>query len=223
LTELRTSDDPRAEAALFEALGDANPFVRQCAARTLVQRDPGRPVEPLLERLRRAAGSDATGPLSAQELARFWLSGLKSIDAVGMLVAELESRDPRRRADAAFGLGQTGDEAALAPMLRAAEDPDPEVRAATIGALRVGCFRGGNETFPALEAAGDDPDPRLRRAATRPGLDVFAFDPWLNARAEAGWARAARVRGRLRRRTAAGLALGLPLVAVGFLRLARRR
>ncbi|MGW5733097.1 MULTISPECIES: HEAT repeat domain-containing protein [Streptomyces] len=83
---------------------------------------------------------------------------------IAFFLRELETGDTWRRAAAAKGLGKLGDAEHAAVLVRAADDPAPEVReGAAVGLGRLGVRAGAAHTLSALM---NDVDPWVRRKAS---------------------------------------------------------
>jgi hypothetical protein len=158
-------DEPDAEALLWRALGDRDETVRASAASSLIRRDPRRPVGPLLAALRHSepgtvVASAAETP-TAEEIVRFDLAQLKSVDVVPTLVEALASAPAELRHQVVRRLGQTQDARALAPLTAALADADPQVRYAAPFAL----MWLGEAAAPALIEASQSGDEQMRSHA----------------------------------------------------------
>lgn len=124
--------DPRAAAALMDALKDSDKEVRETAMHALVQaRDP-RMLEPLV-----AALKDASPDV--REQAVFGLGQLHDPRAVEPLMTVLHDTNPDVRQNAVFALGQLRDKRAVEPLISALKDGNADVRqqaAFALGQLR---------------------------------------------------------------------------------------
>ena len=124
--------DPRAIAALMDALSDADKEVRETAMHALVRaRDP-RMFEPLV-----AALKDSSPDV--REQAVFGLEQLRDARAVEPLMTVMHDSNPDVRQHAAFALGQLRDKRAVEPLISALKDSNPDVRqqaAFALGQLR---------------------------------------------------------------------------------------
>ena len=124
--------DPRAVAALMDALKDSDKEVRETAMHALVQaRDP-RMFDPLV-----AALKDASPDV--REQAVFGLGQLRDPRAVEPLMSVLHDTSPDVRQNAVFALGQLRDKRAVDPLISALKDTTPDVRqqaAFALGQLR---------------------------------------------------------------------------------------
>jgi len=113
--------DPRAVAALMEALKDTDKEVRETAMHALVQmRDP-RIFEPLV-----AALKDASPDV--REQAAFGLGQLRDHRAVEPLTSVLHDQTPDVRQQAVFALGQIRDPKSVEPLISALKDENADVR-----------------------------------------------------------------------------------------------
>jgi len=128
----------RAEPALMQALSDDSLFVRSFAANALIAIDRERPPEPLIERLRAAAGREGSGGAAApdaEEIVELGLMSLRSLPLVEHFSEWLRSPDSARRWQGAIVLGGSGDERAIEPLARALVHDDGRVRGMVIAGL----------------------------------------------------------------------------------------
>jgi len=113
--------DPRAAAALLEALKDTDKDVRETAMHALVQmRDP-RMFDPLV-----AALKDASPDV--REQAAFGLGQLRDPRAIDALTTVLHDSNADVREQAVFALGQLRDRRSVDPLISALKDEHPDVR-----------------------------------------------------------------------------------------------
>ena len=145
--------DPRAVAALIEALKDSDKDVRETAMAALADvRDP-RVFEPLMGALHDASpdlrekaafglgrlrDKRAVEPLSAiltkdenasvREQAAFALGQIRSAEAVDPLISALHDKNADVREQAAFALGQFRDQRSVDPLISLLKDEDADVR-----------------------------------------------------------------------------------------------
>ena len=114
----RKAADPRAVAALMEALKDTDKDVRETAMHALVQmRDP-RMFEPLV-----AALKDTSADV--REQAVFGLGQLRDPRAVDPLTTVLHDSNADVRQQAVFALGQLRDKRSVDPLISALKDEKP--------------------------------------------------------------------------------------------------
>jgi HEAT repeat protein len=158
-------DEPDTEALLWRALGDRDETVRASAASSLIRRDPRRPAGPLLAALRQSEPgtvvASAAGTPTAEEIVRFDLAQLKSVDVVPTLVEALASGAAELRHRVVRRLGQTRDPRALAPLTAALTDADQQVRDAAPFAL----IWFGEAAAAALIDASQNGDEQMRSHA----------------------------------------------------------
>ena len=122
----------------MEALSDDSEFVRLRAVNALISIDADRAAEPLIERLRAAAGrggSEGAAAPDAEEIVELGLMGLRSLPLVEFFSEWLRSPDEGRRWQAAIVLGGSGDERAIEPLARALVDDEGHVRGLVIAGL----------------------------------------------------------------------------------------
>jgi HEAT repeat protein len=166
---------------LLDLLDDADARVRAAAAEALAGCG-AKPGERLREALRRETDSAAR-----RAMIHALGAGGGGSEAIGDLVALLESDDVGVRFAAASALGETRDPDALAPLLGALGDPAREVQAAALRALgRLGDPRAGEPLVRRLDAGGRD----LRRtaaAALREIAPAAARDRLLRALDDRDW------------------------------------
>jgi beta-lactamase regulating signal transducer with metallopeptidase domain len=113
--------DPRAVAALMEALKDSDKEVRETAMHALVQmRDP-RIFEPLV-----AALKDSSPDV--REQAVFGLGQLRDPRAVDPLTSMMHDPNADVREQAVFALGQLHSPKSVEPLMSALKDENPDVR-----------------------------------------------------------------------------------------------
>jgi HEAT repeat protein/beta-lactamase regulating signal transducer with metallopeptidase domain len=148
--------DPRAAAALIEALKDTDKEVRETAMQALVQmRDP-RMFEPLV-----AALKDASADI--REQAAFGLGQLRDARAVEPLAGALKDTNPGVREQAVFALGQLRAASATEAIIVAVKDTNPDVREQAVFAL--GQIRDRRAVEPLISALKDAaPDVREQAA-----------------------------------------------------------
>ncbi|OZM69952.1 hypothetical protein CFN78_27790 [Amycolatopsis antarctica] len=140
--QLVSADDPGLDDALmrFQAAGYLRPRVRQLACRLLVQRDPHRDPAPLLHTPLRP--SDEHGSLfrrTARPLVveyAYGYSRLHALEPLRRYPEILAGGGLDARLNAAVGLGDTGDLAALDTLAGALADRHPAVRSAAADAVR---------------------------------------------------------------------------------------
>ena len=148
--------DPRAAAALMEALKDTDKEVRETAMHALVQmRDP-RMFEPLV-----AALKDTSADV--REQAAFGLGQLRDVRAVEPLSAALKDTTPDVREQAVFALGQLRAASATEAIIVAVKDSNADVREQAVFAL--GQIRDRRAVEPLISALKDAaPDVREQAA-----------------------------------------------------------
>ncbi|MGH9410329.1 MAG: HEAT repeat domain-containing protein, partial [Vicinamibacterales bacterium] len=138
--------DPRAAAALIEALKDSDKDVRDTALSALVNmRDP-RVLEPLMSALK---DSDA----DIRQKAAFGLGQLRDARAIEPLTGALHDSVPDVRQQAAFALGQIRDRRAAAPLASALKDENADVRQQA--AFALGQLRDPSAVDPLVIALND--------------------------------------------------------------------
>jgi HEAT repeat protein len=126
--QLTESDDPASEEVLWGLLDDPDEQVRDSAASSLIHRNPQLDAAELLQRLRRS--SDGSPP-TADEILRYGLSGLKSVDVVSPLIEALDSAGRPDRPDLLFALAKTQQPAALEPLRARLNSEDADTRRKT--------------------------------------------------------------------------------------------
>ena len=148
--------DPRAVAALIEALKDTDKDVRETAMQALVElRDP-RIYDPLV-----AALKDASADV--REKAAFGLGQLRDVRAVDPLMGALRDASPDVREQVVFALGQLRDRRAVEPLISALKDEKPDVREQA--AFALGQLRDPRSVEPLVIALKDaDGDVREQAA-----------------------------------------------------------
>lgn len=138
--------DPRAAAALMEALKDPDKGVRETALSALVNmRDP-RIFDPLTVALK---DSDP----DIREQAAFGLGQLRDPRAIEPLTAALHDSSPSVRQHAAFALGQIRDSRAVGPLTAALRDDNASVRQQA--AFALGELRDASAVDPLVGALKD--------------------------------------------------------------------
>ena len=148
--------DPRAVAALMEALKDSDKEVRETAMHALVQLHDPRMFEPLI-----AALKDASPDV--REQAVFGLGQLRDPRALEPLTTVLHDSNPDVRQQAVFALGQLRDKRAVSPLISALKDENPDVR--EHAAFALGQIRDGSAVEPLVIALKDsNPDVRAQAA-----------------------------------------------------------
>jgi beta-lactamase regulating signal transducer with metallopeptidase domain len=128
----KRSADPRAVAALLEALEDVDKEVREQAMHALANLRAPEAIGPM-----RAALKDASPDV--REQAAFALGQMRDKDSVDALAAALRDENASVREQAAFALGQIRDRRAVAPLGAALKDANANVReqaAFALGQLR---------------------------------------------------------------------------------------
>jgi len=110
---LAESDDPASEGVLRDLLDDPDEQIRVSAASSLIHRNPQLDAADLLRRLR--SSSDGSPP-TADEILRYHLSGLRSVDVVSPLIEALDSGARPDHRDLLFALAKTQQPAALEPL-----------------------------------------------------------------------------------------------------------
>lgn len=151
----RKAADPRAVAALMDALKDSDKDVRETAMHALVQmRDP-RMFEPLV-----AALKDASPDV--REQAVFGLGQLRDPRAVDPLTTVLHDSNADVRQQAVFALGQLRDKRSVEPLISALKDENPDVRGQA--AFALGQIRDG-KAVEALVVALKDSNADVREQA----------------------------------------------------------
>jgi HEAT repeat protein/beta-lactamase regulating signal transducer with metallopeptidase domain len=147
--------DPRAIAALTEALKDVDVEVREAALTALIQLRHADIYEPLVAAL--ADASDDIRELAAMGLGR--LGDLRSLEA---LAKALDDRSASVREQAIFALGRLKDKRSAAPLARALKDESPSVREQA--AFALGQLRDPG-SLDALAAALQDSSADVREMA----------------------------------------------------------
>jgi HEAT repeat protein len=151
------ANDEHAVMALAKALGDAHPFVRWQAGRTLARSALGR------QRLLHILARDDSLPLVLQSAAdAVSRSGLKPELVAPVLQAALDNADPRVRQEAAEALAFQGDGRSVARLSQLLNDEDVWVRRAAAKALG---HLGDVRVVPALVQCLSDASPLIRRSA----------------------------------------------------------
>lgn len=147
--------DPRAAAALMEALKDSDKGVRETALSALVSmRDP-RIVDPLTVALK---DSDP----DIRERAAFGLGQLRDPRAIDPLAGALHDSSTAVREHAAFALGQIRDRRAASPLMSALHDDSSDVRRQA--AFSLGELRDPSAVDPLVNALKDS-DANVREHA----------------------------------------------------------
>src|SRR4051794_20323500 len=99
---------PNTDDVLLHALGEAAPMVREAIVIALLNRDPDRPIEPIVQQVRRCVKGRAPEPYTepdARELVELFLQWCDRFPIVELFTASLR------------------------------DDPDPVQRSAAVGAL----------------------------------------------------------------------------------------
>ena len=124
---LGSASDPRAVAALVEALRDEHPDIRRLSARALREIGSVRSIEPLVDRLQDPDEKWKTRMFAAEALGRIGTSS-----AIDGLVARLldPSEDVEARIAVAHILGRARSPAAGKALRECLQDSDPKVRKA---------------------------------------------------------------------------------------------
>lgn len=180
--------DPRAVAALIQALGDSDTEVRRAAARGLGELEDVAAVPPLVQALRdadaevRSSAAWALGQIedrrameglaaalrdSAAEVrarAAWALGQLEDPRSAEALAAALRDADAEVRRMAAWALSQMEDPAAVPALLQALRDGNPEVR--SMAAHALGEIGDRRAVEPLIGALRDD-SPEVRHRAAR--------------------------------------------------------
>lgn len=159
----RSEEDPRAdipEAALFEALKDSSWLVRRQAAQALIRRNPEREARPILEQL--GAWSEGGPSVSADDIVKYGLAGLKAVEAARILGDALKDPDRPQRFLYALALGETKSPAATAILVETLRDDDADVRSYSARSLGES---GDRSAIDPLLSALEDPSKRVRRRA----------------------------------------------------------
>jgi HEAT repeat protein/beta-lactamase regulating signal transducer with metallopeptidase domain len=147
--------DPRAVAALIEALKDTDKAVRDAAMQALVQmRDP-RMFDPLVAALK-------DGSADVREQAAFGLGQLRDARAVDPLASAVKDENASVREQAVFALGQLRAASAVEAIIVAVKDTNPSVREQAVFAL--GQIRD-RRAVESLISALKDANPSVRQQA----------------------------------------------------------
>jgi HEAT repeat protein len=180
----------KAEAleALGKALDDDHPFVRWCAARTLVEANSGQAVAVLLNALEKGSARQQAAAADALAYAR---------QPHGEpLLRALNSQDASVRQSAAEALGRLGYRSAMSRLQNLLQDDSPWVRRAVIRALG---HMGDGSVVSAVILRLEDTSPWVRRSAAyalgamraRQAVSALALalsDPDPQVRRNAAWA-----------------------------------
>jgi HEAT repeats len=156
--QLGRPDGDGIEPALGQALADADPDVRQSAARALGRTWDEGAIAPLATALH-DDGDTAVREAAAQALGQLWSE--RAADALSVALVTDPSRAVREAA--ARALGDIGDAGGVSALIAALRDPRGSVREIAVGALGA---IGGTPAIAALvEAAVADRDPWVRAEA----------------------------------------------------------
>lgn len=128
--------DPRPDSdeVLLDALGEAGPLIREAVVISLLNRDPDRPMEPIVQQVRRRVKGSAPEPYAppdARELVDLFLQWCDRFPIAELFTTALRNDpDAVLRSAAVGALGYRGDDPTVADALRdaATRDPDPTVR-----------------------------------------------------------------------------------------------
>ena len=156
--EQKHAMDPRAAAALMEALKDTDKDVRETALRALVRAHDPRMFEALVAALK-------DGDPDVRQQAAFGLGGLHDPRAVEPLIGVLHDVNADVRQQAIFALGQFRDKRTLEPLISALKDENPDVRQQA--AFALGGVHDTRAVEPLVIALKDsNPDVRQQAAFT---------------------------------------------------------
>jgi HEAT repeat-containing taxis protein len=156
---------PEVDRALLRAARDPVREVRSAATESLVVRDPGRPIRPLLAAIRGVedGAQEADAPLTVAEVLAYpGLARLESVDIAAVLLEGMRSADPDLRAEASWPLAETHDPRAAQALMGALSDPVPKVRVSAAEGLVYAGAEGRKDLIRVLER---DLEPDVRRAA----------------------------------------------------------
>jgi len=120
--------DPHAIPLLKAALEDKDVLDKGLVAATLEAIDPSA-IDKLVARMESSEANAYARRQIASKLAKHGEPGIKALAAV------MEDKESSARTVAAQGLGRYGDESAVAPLIAATKDEDPEVRKAAAWGL----------------------------------------------------------------------------------------
>ena len=185
--EKKGRGDPRAVAALLDALKDSDKEVRETAMQALVQmRDP-RIFDPLVAALKDSSpdvrehaafglgqlrDARAIEPLAAiikdaspsvREQVVFALGQLRAAGAIDALTAALRDTSASVREQAVFALGQIRDRRSVEPLISALKDENPSVREQA--AFALGQIRDVKAVEALVVALKSDQNPDVREHA----------------------------------------------------------
>jgi len=178
---LRAGDAAAARTLLATALADRTLVVRLREARLLDARAAAAEGDArAAASLYRDYSTDYPGTEGAAEALRAIGIDPELVARLPGIVEEITSDDAAVRRRAALRLGETGDEAAAAPLRQLASDDDPDVRRVALSGLALVL---GERAASELELGTFDPSPDVRGAAL--GMLAFADAARGEARAQA--------------------------------------
>lgn len=153
--------DPRAEAAVEQALGNQDMPSRAEAAYALARVSKRKRAKALdaLERIE----NDQRVEAAARSLAAYYLLKLDERGGLEYLTRELEKGTTARRSLAAQLLGQSGSERAAAPLIDGLRSEDPAARELCVRAL--GALGGSRAVSPLRQRLHEDANLSVRAAA----------------------------------------------------------